>query len=228
VQRTLLIVLAAAIVAAGAATAATIVLTDNDRDEVGLTSPLPVPTSSASPEATTEVVTPLISGERAAEESVAPASTRTARPRATRSASSVDCENEPKFCGPREAVNVSDDRYDFVTTSGQLAEYPGAAKITMDTEIRDADDNEAQDGDEAGSIHALVEVENTTDRTLVFPKREIVLDIFRNGRLWDRLITKGPGFEMTPGGKMKGTFDRPLTEDGEYTWQAKTWYYTKR
>jgi hypothetical protein len=221
-QRTLLIVLAAAVVAAGIATGATIVLT-GDEDEVGLSSPLPVP--SATPEATTEVIDPSPSGATASP-TARPAATDS-KGRARRTASSVDCDEEPKLCSKLDGVHVRDGRYDFVSPNDRPPSYRRAATITMTSERRDADDNRAQEGDEAGSIHVLVTVENTTDETLVFPRREIVLDVYRNGRLWDRLITKGPGFEMTPRGKMKGTFDRPLTEDGNYTWQAKTWYYEK-
>jgi hypothetical protein len=78
-----------------------------------------------------------------------------------------------------------------------------------------------------GAIHAVVTVENKTKKTFRFPSREIDLVMTRNGRHFDTITTNGPAFDMTPGTKMTGTFDRPITEDGSYTWQAKLWYFVR-
>lgn len=77
------------------------------------------------------------------------------------------------------------------------------------------------------NLHVELLIENKTSKTFVFPKREIVLVIERDGKSFDTLKTTGEGFSMTPGGKMTGKFDRPISKDGTYTWQAKTWFFEK-
>ena len=76
-------------------------------------------------------------------------------------------------------------------------------------------------------LHVEVPIENKTKATFVFPKREILLVVTKDGAHFDTLATEGPRFEMPPGAKMTGKFDRPITHDGTYSWQAKTWYYAK-
>src|SRR5947208_3250814 len=46
----------------------------------------------------------------------------------------------------------------------------------------------------------------------------------RNAKPFDALATHGPGFEMAPSGRMTATFDREISQDGDYSWQAKVWY----
>ena len=97
----------------------------------------------------------------------------------------------------------------------------------MHSTIRKPDKSSASIGDQAGSIHVDVTVENKTSKTFHFPQREIVFEIMKDGQHYDTLTTNGAAFDMAPGTKMTGTFDRPITSDGTYTWQAKTWYYVK-
>jgi hypothetical protein len=222
----MLIVLAASVVAAALAAGATIVLTDTD--EVAITTPSPL--GSPTPESTAEVSpspsatespasSPSESGRTSDDEDPS-----TAHP--TRTASSVNCDKEPNFCSTTHGTTVQDDRYGGLDPEPQPG-YKDVPKITMRSKVLTTDKTQAQPGDPVESIHVEVVVENDTDETFVFAKREIVLEIRRNGRVIDRLITTGEGFDLTPQGRMTGTFDRPITTDGTYTWQAKTWYYAK-
>lgn len=232
-QRTLLIALAAAAVAAGVAAAATIVLTDND-EEIALASPSP----SATVVATASVETPSPSATAAPTDDGS-ATNGPAPPRATarptpppgvtvRSAESVDCEKEPRFCSPMEEATLNDDRTVDSRSSGQPQLSQSQPTISLSSELRESNKSEAEANDAVSSIHVEVLVENNTKRTFVFAKREIVLDLFRDGKLFDSFSTTGDGFEMTPGSRMNGTFDRPITKGGSsYSWQAKIWYYEK-
>jgi hypothetical protein len=234
-QRNVLIALVAVVVAAGVAATAAIVLDDGD-ETAALISPSP----SATPAATSEVVTaspspgstptatPAGSATAGPTASPTPAPTVTTKPGVTiRTAKSVDCDDEPKFCSAGEGVTLDDDRMVTGRSTPQTVKYTDVPTITMSSELRESNDSRAEESDPVTSIHVEVEVNNKTQRTFVFAKREIVLEIFRNGRLYDSFATKGPGFEMTPGSKMTGTFDRPVTDGGEYSWQAKVWYYEK-
>jgi hypothetical protein len=78
-----------------------------------------------------------------------------------------------------------------------------------------------------GDIHAVVTIENNTKKTFRFPSREIDFVITKDGQHFDTVTTNGAGFDMTPGTKMTGTFDRPITQDGAYAWQAHVWYYVE-
>jgi hypothetical protein len=124
-------------------------------------------------------------------------------------------------------MSVEDGRLQIVPFDDPPPNYSGAPKISMTSEFRKQDKSEASAGDEVHSIHVEVVVQNNTEKTFVFAKREIALDIYKDGELYDTLVTSGEGFDMTPGGKMTATFDRPITSDGDYLWQAKTWYYEK-
>jgi len=237
-QRNVLIALVAVVVAAGVAATAAIVLDDGD-DTVALGSPSP----SLTPAATSEVVTASPSPGTSPTPTATPAGSATAGPAGSsptpaptittkpgvtvRSASSVDCEDEPKFCSAGEGMELDGDRIVTSRSQPQTVAYDDVPNITMSTELRESNNSEAEASDPITSLHVEVLVRNETQRTFVFAKREIVLEIFRNGKRYDSFATKGPGFEMTPGSEMTGTFDRPITEGGEYTWQAKVWYYRK-
>ena len=122
---------------------------------------------------------------------------------------------------------VAEGRYAKAPANKSIAASSTAPTITMRSEIRKPDDSQASEGDYVGSIHVDVTIENKTSKTFVFPKREIIFEITKDGQHFDTLTTSGPGFAMTPGGKMMGQFDRPIAKDGTYSWRAKTWFTTK-
>jgi len=231
-QRSILIALATAVVAAALAAGATILLTDDD--DLATSSP-PITTqavatasggATASPSATDESVRPAPApGQSSAPAtSTSPASSPSV---AIRSAKSVDCDDEDQKCSQSYGMGVENGKLQIVPVDDPPPNYSGVPKITMDSEFRKKDQSKASNGDELHSIHVEVVVENNTEKTFVFAKREIALDIYKDGKLYDTLVTTGEGFNMTPGGKMTATFDRPITSDGDYLWQAKTWYYEK-
>jgi hypothetical protein len=144
-----------------------------------------------------------------------------------RAANSVDCADEPSFCSSRDEMVVIDDRLESGVEQATDPKRSGAPTIAMTSEVWDPNENDASVGDEVGSIHVEVIVSNSTDETFTFAKREIVLEILKGGKVYDTFSTNGSGFDMTPGTKMTGTFDRPITDDGSYSWRAKVWYYQK-
>jgi hypothetical protein len=238
-QRNVLIALVALVVAVGVAATAAIVLDDGE-DTVALNSPSPI----ASAAATAEVVTASPSPEatptvtsRDGEASVAsaaptatpaPTPTFTTKPGVTiRPASSVDCDEEPAFCSSTDGMTVVADRELEAFDEAGDAKSTTRPTITMQSSAWDGDEEEIDTGEQIASIHVEVNVKNSSKSTYVFAKREIVLEIFRNGKLYDSFATKGPGFEMTPGSEMNGTFDRPIIDPGDYKWRAKVWYYKK-
>ena len=233
-QRTILIALVTAVVAAGISAGATILLTGDEDISIGS----PLPTTSPLVIEDTEEPSPLpTTTEDGVEPAPAPG-TGTSPPddddddgdgdaATIRSASSVDCDDEPKKCSAEHAVRVTDDKVDGELSRDDPPSYSGVPTISMTTDLRKNDDSDADDGDELGSIFVEVLVENKTDETFVFNKREVALDIYRDGERVQTLVTEGAGFDLTPGGKMNATFDRPITSDGRYEWRAKIWYYTK-
>jgi hypothetical protein len=233
-QRSILIALATAVVAAALAAGATVLLTDDD--DLAISTPpittetplpsAPEPAASVSPSATGESLRPA----PAPGQSDAPATTAASQPSPSvpiRSAKSVDCDDEEKKCSQPYGMSVEGGKLQIVPVDDPAPNYSGAPKITMTSEFRKKDQTKASNGDEVHAIHVEAVVENNTEQTFVFAKREIALDIYKDGKLYDTLVTTGPGFSMTPGGKMTATFDRPITSDGDYLWQAKTWYYEK-
>jgi hypothetical protein len=231
-QRTLLIAVASAVVAAGIATTATVLLTGDDDPDVAIASPSPTATAAA----TTDVQTPAPTsspvategddGDATAEpdETTAP----TAEPGVTiRAAKNVDCGDEPAFCSSSDEMELLDERrLDSFEQSGD-PKSTSRPTITMTSEVRKPNKQKASEGDEVGAIHVEVVVTNASDDTFTFAKREIVLEILKGGKVYDTFSTTGTGFDMTPGTKMNGTFDRPITEDGSYSWRAKIWYYRR-
>lgn len=231
-QRTVLIALVTAVVAAGIAATATIMLTGDDDETVAL----PTLSPGVTPGVNSTVETPAPSpggppattAASARSPAASPAATATpARTVEIRSAKSVDCEREPRFCSGKETVTLDAGRRRTSHSVPQTVKRDDAPTIAMTSELQESNGSAAESGDAVAAIHVEVEVTNSTDRTFVFDKREIVLEIYRNGRLFDSFSTKGEGFELTPGSKMTGEFDRPISQSGEYTWQAKIWYYRK-
>ena len=232
-RRQILIALATAVVAAALAAGATVLLTDDGDDLAVATPPLstqtPLATTSAgateSPSATGGSTRPA----PAPGSTAAPATNRPTTSPSTqiRSAKSVDCDSEENKCSQPYGMSVEDGKLQIVPVDDPPPDYSGVPKISMSSEFRKKDESEASNGDDVHSIHVEVVVQNNTEKTFVFAKREIALDIYKDGKLYDSLVTTGPGFDMTPGGKMTATFDRPITSDGHYLWQAKTWYYEK-
>jgi hypothetical protein len=220
-RRTMLIVVLTAVAAAAAAAGVTTILSDDDGIRAGNASlPTPIHVATQPPRTTRE---PTVT------ESPTPSPTDTAEssPTPTSSARNVECSNEPRFCSETHGMTLQDGRYAPVPVDEADTDYGGSPTISMSSKVLEGDESEAETGDEISSIHVEVLVENKTGRTFVFESREIVLELRRNGRTFDILETKGEGFEMTPQGRMTGTFDRPVTMDGTYTWQAKTYYRAK-
>lgn len=230
-QRTILIALATAVVAAAIAAGATILLTDNEN--LSIATPPPTRTLLESVAPPTESASS--TDDASTQPAPAPGRTDTAQTtgrvdspaNSVRSAKSVDCETESKMCSQPHGAHVEDGKLLAVPVGDPSPDYSGVPTISMDTEFRKKDKSKANDGDELHSIHVEVVVQNKTEKTFVFAKREIALAIYKDGKVFDTLVTTGEGFNMTPGGKMTATFDRPITSDGEYVWQAKTWYYEK-
>lgn len=234
-RRSIVIALVTTIVAAALAAGATVLLTDDD--EVAISS---LPPASTSPSATASDTADVTGSPSTPGGSVppAPAPGRTAAPATSgrttsapsvqiRSAKSVDCDSERQKCSAPDGMSVEDGKLKVVPVDDPAPDYSGVPRIVMDTEFREPDKSTASNGDDLDAIHVEVVVQNNTQKTFVFAKREIALEIYKDGELYDTLVTSGEGFDMTPGGKMTATFDRPITSDGDYLWQAKTWYYEK-
>jgi hypothetical protein len=226
VNRTWLIVAAAVVVMGAAATGATIVLTGNT-GKVAVSSARPSATAEQTsvPSSLPSPAVPAASAP-ASPHSVKPSPAASPAPSGRGSASAIKCDSEPRFCSATDGNTVGGGKLTRETDDNDPS-YADSPSIEITSESRKDDGTRANIGDEVGSIHVEVVVRNDTSRTFVFKKREIVLDIYRNGKRYDRLVTSGPGFEMTPGGKMTAQFDRPIVEDGNYAWRAKTSYYAK-
>jgi hypothetical protein len=236
-QRTLLIVLATAVVAAGIATTATILLTGDDDPQTILASPSASPV--ATPDATDEPsVSPKASvSPEATDDPSEPSATSGARTTSTpeprdddvtiRAAKSVDCDDEPKFCSSEDAAVVEDERLKSQPVSGSDPSSSSYPTIVMTSEIRKDSKSKTSVGGAARFIHVDVVVTNKTDDTFRFAKREVVMELYRNGKLLDQFATTGEGFDMTPNSKMNASFDRPVLDDGTYRWRTKVWYYKK-
>lgn len=230
-QRQIVILIVTALVAAGIATAATLLLTDNNNNEAVATlapptftplpseSPSPSPTASATPTAS-----PSASASPSAPGTASPTSVPTAKP-SNRSASSVDCQKEGDFCSPLNGAKITNDKYTAVNEPGHT--YSGIPTISISTTPWKGNKTTAGPADDVAFLHVVVTVENKTSKTFTFPKREIVLEVYKNGKLYNTLSTTGDGFDMTPNGKMTGDFQQPISEDGDYSLQAKVWYYQK-
>jgi hypothetical protein len=238
VQKTVLIALITALVGAGIGVGATLLLKDDDNvaaptpfstfsPEVTL-SPTPSPTLSPSP-------SPSASPTAAASASpIATSSTSSTQPPsgpapATRSATSVNCSSEPQFCSNATGMKVSNGKLSDTSQSAggntNPSRYP---TIHMSTKFQGPNGTTAHQGGTITGIVVDVLVENkTSNRTFVFPKREVALYITKNGQSYDTLLTHGDGFQMPPGGKLRAHYERPFISDGNYRWVAKTWYYTK-
>jgi hypothetical protein len=238
-QRTLIIALITAIVGAGIGVGATL-LVKNDDNNVAVPSPLvtfsPEATESASPSpslspsptasATAQVsASPQTTSQTSATTTHAPSGSAPA----TRSAASVSCSSEPQFCSNSADMKVSGGKLSSTSSHpGGHTDKTRYPVITMTTKYEGPNGSTAHTGGNLTQIVVDVVVENqTSNRTFVFPKREVALVLTKNGQKYDTLLTHGDGFEMPPGGKLKAHFERPIIADGNYDWVAKTWYYTK-
>jgi len=179
-------------------------------------SPSPSASASASPSAS-----PAASAAASAKPSGTPKPTAkpTPTPHPVRAVSSVNCSapSDAQFCSKKDQATYGNNGDSVTTppTNPSPSPYPNAATISM------------QSTAQSGNIHVVVTVENKTSKTFHFPKREIDLVITKDGQAYYTLATNGAAFDMAPGTKMTGTFDRPVTMSGTYAWQAKTWYYAK-
>ena len=132
------------------------------------------------------------------------------------------------FCGDKTGeMTVTNDRLTDISATDNKTSYSGRLTIRVTSKALQPDDKTAEEGDDVKMLHVDVVVRNDTNRTFVFPERVIGLDVYRNGRIDERLDTEGEGFEMPPGGEMRAKFDKPIVKDGTYRWEAKTWYYAK-
>jgi hypothetical protein len=228
-QRNIVIPIVGGVVAALVLVGAILLIGKNNNKKTDLTISTPIPSATVTDVPTTSpTATP--TGSPAASASPAASSTAatsaptpapTSAPSATpyRAASSVNCEkpDDAKYCSREDAMVVADGKATNTPDNKGAITYPGGLTITMVSKFDEAKHN----------LHVDVTIENKTKKTFVFPKREIALLIERNGSRFDLLKTTGASFEMTPGGKMTGKFDRPISKDGSYTWQTKTWYFEK-
>jgi hypothetical protein len=241
-QKTLIIVLITALAGAGIGVGATLLLRDDDDRGVAIPTPFSTfspdvsPTESPSPSPT---ASPTVSPATTAAATATPVatssttSTSTEPPSgsapATRRATSVNCNTEPQFCSNATGMRVSNGRLaDTSQSPGGRTDPSRYPTITMTTRFLRPGGGTAQEGDEFSTIVVDVLVENrTSNRTFVFPRREVALVITKNGQAYDTLLTRGEGFQMPPQGKLRAHYERPFLADGNYRWVAKTWYYTK-
>lgn len=162
--------------------------------------------------------------------SVAPttAPTTAPTPPPSGSASTVNCSQTPSYCSSTTGV--------MVIGGGNLGseseiqhgtDYTHVPKTTMTSTPVKADGSEAKPGDEVKKLKVRVVVRNGTDKTFVFPKREVALDVERDGDSYRKLKTDGPAFEMPPKGEMVANFEVPIGGNGQYTWRGKTFFYQK-
>ena len=213
-QRNLLIPIAGGI-AAGLVLIAVLFLVGRHHSttEVAISTPsaTPLPTVfvTASP-------TPTVTPSASPAASASPGAKPTATPHPIRSVSSVDCSapSDMQFCSRKDGSTYANGAFTPPQNAGPVSS-PNGATFTM------------QSTTASGKIHAVVTIENKTNKTFRFPSREIDFEITKDGQHFDTVTTTGPGFDMTPGTKMTGTFDRPITEDGTYAWQARVWYYVR-
>ncbi len=140
----------------------------------------------------------------------------TPTPHPTRTVSSVDCTkpSDAQFCSRKGDTVFTNGTFTPPKNAGPVS-HPNAATITMDSTLG------------SSKIHAVVTIENKSSRTFHFPSREIDFEITRDGKHFDTITTSGAAFDMTPGTKMTGTFDRPISENGTYAWQARVWYWVE-
>jgi len=184
------------------------------------TVPSTSPAASASPSAAPSA-TPAPSASAAP--SAAPSGTPkpTAKPTPTphpvREVSSVNCYSsaDAKYCSKPDQAGYANGSFSTQPSNPAPTSYPDAATISMQSTASNS------------NIHVVVTVENKTQKTFHFPKREIDLVILKDNKSYDTLATHGDAFDMAPGTKMTGTFDLPVTQSGTYSWRAKTWYYVK-
>lgn len=235
-QRTLLIALVVAVAAAAAGAIGTIVLTADDTGSpAAAASPsASAPAPSAAVTADVQTASPSAGATDRSPDTPTTASPpppssdpgSSPTPKVTiRSAKSVDCDDEPAFCSSTDGMVVADGR--TLTSFNEASDQKRTTRptISMDSAALDADKETVGEGATISSIHVEVVVSNTSKETFRFARREIVLDVFRNGERYDSFATEGSGFDLTPGSNMTGTFDRPITDEGTYSWRARVWYY---
>jgi hypothetical protein len=119
-----------------------------------------------------------------------------------------------------------------LATSGQSAyntDYSGVPKTTQTWKIvrKGTDNTQANNGDEVGSVRVHAEVTNGTDKTFVFPNREVVLIVKRNGSAESPLRATVDSSEVPPGGRISADFFDPIIQDGSYEWRVRTYFYEK-
>jgi len=146
-----------------------------------------------------------------------PTAKPTPTPHPVRAVSSVNCSNasDAQYCSKSDQATYANGSFTTQPTNPTPTPYPNTATISMQSSVTNS------------NIHVVVTIENKTSKTFYFPKREIDLVVLKNNSSYDTLATNGAAFTMSPGAKMTGTFDLPLTENGTYSWRAKTWYYAK-
>lgn len=220
-------ILAAVIIGA----ASYLLLTDDDE-------PLAIgdlPTASATATVTPPPLTLSPSSTPSASASASPSASPTAsattgpgpRPSSV-PASAVDCQSTPTFCTPTEGtLELKDDKLVTSGTTQHGGDYSAVPNTTMTSRIIKDGGGDARDGDKVSKLEVVVEIRNDTSDTFVVPDREIILRIDLDGKKLHEIATRGPDFEMRPGGVLTARYDIPLASDGKYSWRARTSFYEK-
>jgi hypothetical protein len=157
---------------------------------------------------------------------VAPTPVPTASPPPTVDAKTINCDRTPTFCSQTAgSMVVQEDKLVEKRAASYPTDYANVPKTAMSWQILRPDGAEAHRGDAARKLIVRVSIFNATQRTFVFPHRQIVLVVERNGQTFHEIVTKGAAFEMTPGSRLNAGFEIPIAYDGDYRWRAKTWFY---
>lgn len=217
------------LIAAGAVGAALTVLMWDDGGEISLPGPTQAPTvPPARTAAPTMSPAPTVSPTTAPTAMPTKAPSSGSPPR-TVAAKSVDCGRTPSFCSQSAGtMAVRDGELVSKGATNYGTNYANVPKTTMTWRILRADGAEAHRGDAASKMVVQVSIHNATDRTFVFPRREVALVVELNGETFHEVATEGPPFTMTPGGRLNARFDVPIAYDGDYRWRAKTWFYERK
>lgn len=176
--------------------------------------PTPAPTGRASRADPTPAPTP-----------VAASST----PPPAREASSVDCAApaDARFCSSTtDGMTIRDGR--FVAVSQQTHERdPASPTVTITSRAEQGDGRPAARGDEVRVLRIDVRIENRTEKVFVFPRREMLVALVRDGEPVPLPVQRGESFEMPKGATLLASFSTGIVSDGTYSWRAKTWFYER-
>lgn len=194
--------------------------------------PASTPRPTESPEATTSPP-PTPTASPAASPTATPTRSPAATPLKTappaQDAANVDCDQTPTFCTSSTGrMTITDGRLSSNGKTDHSTNYANLPRTTMTWRFLQPGGTEADNGDEVERLRVTVLVENgTSDRTFVFPRREIALQLTRNADNVATAPSRGDPLDLPPGGSFEISFDQPITADGAYEWRGKTWFYEK-